>query len=352
MVHPILTRRLYVIIYFAFWLLIAFGHFMANYKVFQAELSVALIDSLVFNVQFSFLGLALWYSVKFSQMEKYSTSSLILQHLAIATITIFFWTSTGYYSETIIPVIGPKFEALFEKSLIWKVINGLLYYSMITLIYYVIIYYNNFKEKLVLETELKGHVQKAELDVLRSQINPHFLFNSLNSISALTLVEPSKAREMVSQLSDFLRYTIKQSGDQMIVFEKEIDVVSSYLAIEKVRFSDRMEIEEDLDDTCLGKKLPNMILQPLVENAVKYGVAQNTGKSRVIIRATCFQGFLKVMVENNYDTEAELKKGTGIGLQNISQRLQLIYGRSDLMQISNKDGIFRVTITFPQIDAN
>lgn len=348
--HPILNRRLYTIIYFAFWLTIAFGQFMVNYKVFEATPWVSVFDSLIFNISYSFAGLAHWYSIKYSQMEKNDTITLIFQHLAISAITLLLVMIISYYGVGLIPMAKDEFLLLYNNSLVWKIAYGIWYYAMLSMIYYVIIYYNNFKEKLVRETELNSYMQKAELDVLRSQINPHFLFNSLNSISALTINEPSKAREMVSQLSDFLRYTIKQADDKMTAFEKEIDVVTNFLAIEKVRFGKRVDIAEDTDESCLGKKLPGMILQPLVENAVKYGVAQNTGKSKIAIKAMCFQGFLKVMVENTFDPEALLKKGMGIGLKNIAKRLQLIYGRSDLMQISNKDGIFRVTLTFPQID--
>jgi len=350
MTHPILKSKLYSGLYYLFWLIIAFGHFMANMKVFGAPLYVAITDSLIYNLIYSFFGLALWFSVRYSQMEKYDAITLVLQHLSIVAVTMVGWLTLGYYSVKMMPFSQSDFLLLYDNSLIWKIINGLLYYALITLIYYVIIYYNNFKEKLIRETELKTTVQKAELNVLRSQINPHFLFNSLNSISALTIKEPSKAREMVSQLSDFLRYSIHESTDKLTVFEKEIDVVSNYLAIEKVRFSERMEIKEDLDESCLGAKLPNMILQPLVENAMKYGVAQNTGKSIILIQAGCFQGFLKFQIENSYDTETSLKKGTGIGLDNIRKRMQLTYGRNDLMQISDKDGIFRVILTFPQLD--
>ncbi len=349
MTHPILKSRLYTGLYYLFWLIISFGNYMANYKVFEAPLIVSIVDSLVFNLIYSFFGLAIWYSVRYSQMEKYETTTLILQHLAIVAITILSWLSLGYYSVKIIPYLQSDYMLLFDNSIVWKVINGLLYYALITLVYYVIIYYNHFKEKLIRESELKTSVQKAELNVLRSQINPHFLFNSLNSISALTIKEPSKAREMVSHLSDFLRYSIKEGENKMTLFEKEVDVISNYLAIEKVRFSERMNFVEDYDQNCLGAKLPNMILQPLVENSIKYGVAQNTGKSTISIQAGCFQGFLKVQIENNYDAETKLRKGTGIGLKNISQRMHLIYGRTDLMQISDKDGIFTVTLTFPQV---
>jgi sensor histidine kinase YesM len=352
MTHPILSSKFYTGLYYLFWILIAFAHFMANYKVFGAPVNVAIIDSLVYNILFSLFGLALWYSVRYSQMELYDTSTLIFQHTAIVCITVLSWMSLGYYSIKLIPVYQTDFTLLFTNSNIFKIINGFLYYALITLIYYVIIYYNNFKEKLVRETTLTNTIQRVELDMLRSQINPHFLFNSLNSISALTIREPSKAREMVSQLSDFLRYSIKESGNKMTVFEKEIDVVSNYLSIEKVRFSERMKVVEDLDESCLGAQLPNMILQPVIENAVKYGVAQQTGKSKITIQAGYFHGFLKVQVENNFDPKAVLKKGTGIGLDNIRKRMQLTYGRNDLVQISDKDGIFTVILTFPQQNDN
>lgn len=346
--HPILSNKKYLGYYVVFWFFVAVGHFLFDYQVFNAGIWLSVADGAISSLIYALIGSTLWFAVRFSQMDNLDRSTIIFNHLALAAMTILCWLSVVYYMVKSFPVIGVNFQPFFESSLFWRVLLGLWHYALIMLVYYLYQYYNNYKVKLEKEVEYKETLQQAELSVLRSQLNPHFLFNSLNSISSMTLNDPGKAREMISQLSDFLRFTIQTEKEELSTFEKELDIITNYLAIEKVRFGERLEVNEDSDEECLGKKLPNLILQPLVENAVKFGLNDNEDKTIINITAGYFHGMLKVQVENNYKPNEKTRKGMGVGLKNIAQRMQVTYGRNDLMQICDKDGNFRVTLNFPQ----
>lgn len=353
MLHPIANNRRNLIIYAIFWLLIAALHGVFLYNFYAASVYLAITDSFIYNLFFSLIGLGLWFAVKFSQMETNNIGNLILNHLTAVSITLAVLLLFGYYSVKSIPVVNEGYAEFFKATLIWRALTGVIIYIMFVLVYYLFMYYLNFMEKISLESELKTNVKVAELNVLKSQINPHFLFNSLNSISALTMTESKKAQEMVQKLSDFLRFSIAEKPDTNRKFSEELDNISKYLDIEKIRFGSRLVVEHDIAKKCLDASIPSLILQPLVENAIKHGVSQSLDSVSIRIIADCFQGYLKVQIENDYDEDSRVPAiGKGIGLQNIIQRLKLVFGRDDLITMHRENGKFLVTITFPQNGLN
>jgi two-component system LytT family sensor kinase len=190
----------------------------------------------------------------------------------------------------------------------------------------------------------------AELNKLRQQLQPHFLFNSLNSISALTGQQPEKARHMIQQLSDFLRGTLRNEGQQWVSLKDEMEYLQLYLDIEKVRFGYRLRSTTDCEEAALSMMLPSMLLQPLVENAIKFGLYDTIGEVEIVISARINNKLLEVAVQNPYDeTTAMPLKGTGFGLASIRRRLFLIFGRQDLLQIKKEDRLFVVVISIPQM---
>ena len=214
--------------------------------------------------------------------------------------------------------------------------------------FYAVNYYQEFKEKLKNEGELKMLVKEAELHALKSQINPHFLFNSLNSISSLTMIDPARAQEMVINLSALMRYSLKHNQEEKVSFEEELNNNKLYLQIEKVRFGDKLNPIFEIDEKCLKAILPNMILQPLYENAIKYGVYETTEPVDVITHCSMKENTLEVVISNTYDSGIRSKKGEGIGLRNIRDRLQIIYGNPLLMKVEDNKKEFTVTLAIPQ----
>lgn len=196
--------------------------------------------------------------------------------------------------------------------------------------------------------ERQNLIRQAEVNNLRAQINPHFLFNSLNSIAALTKISPEKAHDMVIRLSEFMRYSIRLNPNEMMTLNQEIKNIESYLNIEKTRFGERLEVYTNLSQDCLEAKLPNMMLQPIYENAIKHGVCQSGDVVRIFTRGTLANNELTLVIMNNFDTDEINYDGTGFGLESLKKRLSLQYGRTDLLSHYKIGNLFTLILTIPQ----
>jgi sensor histidine kinase YesM len=199
------------------------------------------------------------------------------------------------------------------------------------------------------KTDAEKLSKDAELFKLRHQLQPHFLFNSLNSINALIGIDPQQARKMVLQLSDFLRGTLKKEELQMVSLEEEIGYLNLYLEIEKVRFGNRLITEIIIPDDCKQMPMPALLLQPIVENAIKFGLYDTVGESLIKIHCEKQSNELYITVSNPHDPETSLPiRGTGFGLSSIKRRLYLIFARNDLLMTESHQNIFKTTIKIPQ----
>lgn len=197
--------------------------------------------------------------------------------------------------------------------------------------------------------EAEKLAREAELFKLRQQLQPHFLFNSLNSISALTGMQPEKARHMIQQLSDFLRGTLRKEDNQWSTLKEEIEYLQLYLDIEKVRFGYRLQTTIECEEEALQMKLPSLLLQPVVENAIKFGLYDTVGEVTIVLEARAKRDALEVSVANPFDPEtAQPLQGTGFGLASIKRRLFLLFARHDLLKTSANDNQFITTIEIPQ----
>lgn len=199
------------------------------------------------------------------------------------------------------------------------------------------------------ETAINKLSREAELMQIRQQLQPHFLFNSLNSISALVVSQPQKAREMVLQLSDFLRGTIRKDHKQWVSLEEELNYLKMYLDIERVRFGHRLQVEIESSTDIGDSKLPQLLIQPLLENAIKHGLYGLTGEVKILLKTSSDVNYLKVEVENPFDPESSPPGGTGFGLDSVKRRLELLFGRTDLLQTNSSEGRFLVTLKIPQL---
>ncbi|UEG48922.1 histidine kinase [Ferruginibacter lapsinanis] len=199
------------------------------------------------------------------------------------------------------------------------------------------------------QKEIEQLAKDAELFKLRQQLQPHFLFNSLNSISALIGSQPEKARNMIQQLSDFLRGTLKREEHQWNSLHEEIQYLELYLDIEKVRFGHRLQTEIFVEDGVESLQLPALLLQPAVENAIKFGLYDTIGEVVIHISAKQRNNLLEIVIQNPFDEETALpSKGTGFGLASIQRRLFLLFERNDLLKTNVENNIFITTILIPQ----
>jgi LytS/YehU family sensor histidine kinase len=205
------------------------------------------------------------------------------------------------------------------------------------------------KEDQSRKTDAEKLAKEAELFKLRQQMQPHFLFNSLNSINALIGSRPAEARKMVQQLSDFLRGTLKKEETQWVVLKEELQYLQLYLEIEKVRFGNRLATDVQTNEQVQQMMMPALILQPIVENAIKFGLYDTTGDTVIHINTTKEGNELVIKVSNPFDPETSApNQGTGFGLKSIQRRLYLLFGRSDLLVTESKENIFITTVRIPQ----
>ena len=189
--------------------------------------------------------------------------------------------------------------------------------------------------------------REAQLKALKAQINPHFLFNSLNSISALTSIDPGRAREMCIGLADFLRASLRLGERDTVPFGEELALTNMYLGVEQARFGNRLRLVRDIDPGCDACEVPALLIQPLVENAVKHGIAMMADGGQISISGHCERDMFRFSVSNPFDPEAPVQARNGIGLRNVRARLEARYGSAAKMQIDATDHDYRVTVTFP-----
>ncbi|WP_291778095.1 histidine kinase [Cecembia sp.] len=202
------------------------------------------------------------------------------------------------------------------------------------------------KERL---DKIQEMAKEAELYHLKQQLQPHFLFNSLNSMSALIKSNPEKAREMIFQLADFLRGTINKGNNKWIMVSEEKEYLELFLAIEKVRFGHRLTTDFQLSEEAEGLKLPQLLIQPILENAIKHGLYGVTGEVAIKVSFEKKGEYLAVSISNPFNQEAGKSKGSGFGLEAVNRRLFLIFGRNDLLKVQEGRSTFTVDIKIPQI---
>ena len=346
--NPIISSRRNIYFYFLFWLVVILINFLLLNLALKLDAATSISDSLVFNLILSGLGLSFWYSTRYIPFENTAFYRIIINHIIGAGFISAIWLLSGYLIMKSLPGFDSSYENFFITTIPWRFLIGVLIYFVITSFYYLIIYYSGFQERKLHESELRNLVTQAELKSLKFQINPHFIFNSLNSMSALTTIDPEKARGMILKLAEFLRYTLANNEQQKNKLRAELKNIKLYLEIEKIRFEDKFDYLEEVSDECLEAEVPNMLLQPLFENAIKHAVYESLEIVRVRLKCGSENGYLKIEVENTYDPETKSKKGTGVGLKNIQERLKLIYGQENLMQIVKDNGVFRVLLFVPQ----
>jgi sensor histidine kinase YesM len=328
-------------------LFLAAGQSALFYSVYGLFTWFIVTDSIISLFLFSGLALSLWYPLRSFGPFNQKTYSLITNHLITGAITVGLWV---LITRLILFAIFPSsidLPSYWETTFPYRIATGGFQYLLVILTYYLTESLVNLSERKAREARLEIVVRETELKMLRSQINPHFLFNSLNSISYLTITNPEKAREMVIKLSEFMRYALSRKDEQPVTLRSELENLRLYLEIEKTRFGDKLTTEELIQDDCLDFKIPVMLLQPLYENAVKHGVYESTETVRITIKASIAEGYMEIEISNNYSSVVSDKKGTGTGLSNVARRLELFYGNQSSLKTSKENGVFTATLYMP-----
>jgi sensor histidine kinase YesM len=343
-----LARRKLPVSYGLMWITIIVVHYAIVKSVYGFSPLIAVTDSLVFNLLFVILGMGLWYMVRFTDLHKKSFLELSFYHLTTITGVMFIWAGLSYILLRQIFSTNEAYLAFLSGSLTIRVFSGILYYVVLVTIYYLVINFRELQEKREKEKGLQILLKEAELNLLRSQIRPHFLFNSLNSISSLTMTDPEKAQEMVIKLSAFMRYSLDTKDNSMSILQQELYHTDLYLDIEKIRFGKRLQVEKQVSEDALNWAMPAMLLQPLIENSVKYGIYESIEANTISLAARVSEGYLIITIGNPFDEASGQHRGTGTGIRNIELRLIHLYGRKDLLKISKTTDYFEIELKIPQ----
>ena len=259
------------------------------------------------------------------------------------------WTSSLYYLLPILVETDPTYETFLVNSLPVRFSMGFLMIGWMAMIS--VIWYNQQEQQASLKrkSDTEKLAREAELYKLRLQLQPHFLFNSLNSINALIGFKPQEARKMVQQLSEFLRSSLRKDDSQPVLLAEELHLLELYLEIEKMRFGHRLQTEITSDEASKTMKLPPLLLQPLVENAIKFGLYDTTGEVTISVHASAIENNLEISITNPYDPQtAPKRRGTGFGLTGVQRRLYLLFARQDLLQTRAENNLFTATLKIPQ----
>ena len=289
------------------------------------------------------------FSCRTAPLSRTPLWRLLLTHVVAALLLTFFWVKVGV-------IVARQFDSIEG----WKGIYGeyvlktgmmfaagFFYYLLSVAVQYALIAQKASNEAQARAVESSIRAREAELSALKAQINPHFLYNSLNSISALTSIDPARAREMCVSLADFLRLTLGMGEKPVIPLREEVGLLEKYCAIEKVRFGERLRVEEEIQEEAKECLLPPLLLQPLFENAVVHGIAQMPEGGWIRLRATRNEDRVSLTVENSWDPEAGSSRKNGVGLKNVQRRLEARYGNEARLQANAEDEVFRVNLSFP-----
>lgn len=343
--NPFLQSITRILLYVAWWILPISIHSFVLLKTYNLSTQIVIIDSLISFSILAILGLSIWYMIRYSSLELSHWQKILQNHLIAMGIIFLLWISV---SLGLLKLILPEPEYVFSDTLFWRFLLFLPVYLLIISTYYLFSFLEKSKSQMLQESRMKVQIREAEFNALKAQINPHFLFNSLNSASSLTLSNPTLAREIIINISDFFRFTLLSAKKPFTTLGKEIEHALLYLEIEKGRFGNKIQFESQLPEELESIEVPALILQPLVENAVKHGVYESSHEIKIQFIYEIVGDKLKIKIVNDVDSTAgSPKKGTATGLKNVASRLSIAYELPDLLQTEKSEDKFTVLLWIP-----
>ena len=297
--------------------------------------------------------LVFWLARRF-RIERQNWRSRIMFH-AFGGLALV-GTMSALHFLIFMPYIGRTSEITAFRDFQYVFFNldrQLCIYWLLLLLSHVVNYYNSYRKGRLQAAQLRTELVQSQLEALKMQLHPHFLFNTLHSISALLTKDVDAARSMITRLGDFLRLTLENAGTQEVTLQQEMEFLNGYLEIERVRFQDRLTTLVNVDPLMLDVPVPNLILQPIVENAMRHAIATHADCGRIEITAMPRNGALHIEVRDNgpglpvdHDT-IHLRKG--VGLANTRARLERLYGADHLFELTNDPaGGLVVTLEIPR----
>jgi sensor histidine kinase YesM len=305
------------------------------------------IPILYFNL---FFVLSTWFVCKSIPFDPKNLANFLLRHImsAISMVSIWLLLSFGYIY--ILNYFFPEglFRAYFFKSIYLFTGVGLFLYFLGVLFHYTVLVQQQAQETLQHLSQIELTAKEGQLRAVHTSINPHFLFNSLTALSALTVKNPDQAQQMCIQLSEFLRYNLQYEKKELTTIRDELENVSNYLAIEQIRLGERLIVEMEVDSNVQSVKTIPFLMLPLVENAVKHGIQQSVSGGTLHFQIQPQEDYLWISVRNPFE-EGKSVGGLGIGLKTLKKRLAVEYGNQFRLKTDHDDHMFTVELKIPRI---
>jgi two-component system LytT family sensor kinase len=343
------NRTVYWVAQFTGWLLYFFTSLIYNF-MFGEGLNMVVIKSLaiILLVGISISHLYRYLILRFNWLTLPIPRAMITIVITSVLLALVMHVTHGALSYLLIPEVKSTFdrEPIFHSQMI---INWAMMLLIWSILYFTSHYFANYKKEEIKNLKMLASQNEIELINLKAQLNPHFMFNALNSIRALVDEDPSLAKTAITQLSAMLRGALQTGKRQLISLEEELSLVTSYLAIEKIRFEERLKIDYEISGEVLSYNIPPLMLQTLVENAVKHGISSLTRGGHLVIIARKEQSSLLLQVKNDGTyVPSERHEGTGIGLKNTERRLGLLYGKEAAISMTNENKMVVTTVIIPK----
>lgn len=344
--HPILSQPKRVLVYIMAWFVLALIQFGFLFYYFSSPWVALLGDICIQNSFLAFLLLGFWYVLRYIQLDNQKPFFFFLNHFFYLILLVSIWLSSSQF------ISGLFFEKQLsfvytELTMPLKALLGVCGYVLFVFFIYLDNYYTSHLENKQRESHLYQSLRETELRMLRNQLNPHFMFNSLHSISTLTLLDPEKAHEMTLLLADFLRYTLQYEQEQKVALRKELEMCEAYMAIEKIRFGAKIQWSMAIAPETLELEIPSLLIQTLLENALKHGLYNSIGEESISLRSHKSNKHLIIRMINTFDPTANLPKGSGTGLRNIRERLALLYAEGAILEQEKEANTFTITLYLP-----
>ena len=350
--HPLLATRARLGLYALAWLPV--GILVAALLVVTRPRpwSQALVFALPLALLLGFLALGAWWVCRAAPLGQAGAGRLLAMHGLAAVLTSLAWTASSAAWASGLRALalegsGPRPAVPWLSDAPLLFVAGIVLFLLSSVVHYLLMLLEASREAERRALELQVLAREAELRALRAQIHPHFLFNSLNTIGALSGQDPAAARRACVLLADFLRRTLKVGEREAIPLAEELALVESYLAVEQARFGPRLTVNLSPEDGALSCLVPPLLLQPLVENAVSHGVARLVDGGVVRIGARKESGQLRIEIENPCDQERPAREGSGVGLRNVRARLAALHAGKARVDVRETPGRFHVELTLP-----
>ena len=347
--HPILAHRRRLAAYLAAWLPVAAVLTALLARPGAMPVAPALTLAVPLTLLYAFLGLAAWYPARGLPLGSGRALAIAATHGAGALVTSAVWLLLGAgLARVLAPLSGwSDLPALYARELSPLFAAGVLLYLLCVALQYLFLSFEAAREAERREAELRSLAREAELAALKARVQPHFLFNSLNTIASLVTRDAVQAREMCVALSDFLRASLALGERPNVSVAEEVALARTYLDVERVRFGERLQVEEDLDPDGEACRMPPLLLQPLVENAVLHGISTLVAGGVVRLETCRSARRLRILVENPYDPRSPSRPRGGLGLKLVRERLAAAYGDQALFASRSVEGRHIAVLSIP-----